>query len=133
VLEQRLETIEHLYLHEANMFKTIGKYPPAFGLLATTLGMIALLQKIGQPGAEKMIGPAMAIGLVGTLYGIAMANLIFLPIADALLEKTEEEMALRRMILEGAMLLKQRVNPVYMRESMNSFLLPSDRIRRKAA
>jgi chemotaxis protein MotA len=125
VLEQRLETIEHLYLHEANMFKTIGKYPPAFGLLATTLGMIALLQKIGQPGAEKMIGPAMAIGLVGTLYGIAMANLIFLPI--------EEEMALRRMILEGAMLLKQRVNPVYMRESMNSFLLPSDRIRRKAA
>ena len=62
VLDQRLTTIEHHYMHEANMFKAIGKYPPAFGLLATTLGMIALLQKIGQPGAEKMIGPAMAIG-----------------------------------------------------------------------
>lgn len=133
VLEQRLDTIEHLYLHEANMFKTIGKYPPAFGLLATTLGMIALLQKIGQPGAEKLIGPAMAIGLVGTLYGIALANLVFLPISEALLEKTEEEIALRKMIIEGAMLLKARVNPVYMRESMNSFLLPSERIRRKAA
>lgn len=133
VLEQRLKTVEHHYMHEANMFKTIGKYPPAFGLLATTLGMIALLQKIGQPGAEKLIGPAMAIGLVGTLYGIALANLVFLPIAEALIEKTEEEVTLRKMIIEGAVLLKQRVNPVYMRESLNSFLLPKDRVRRKAA
>jgi chemotaxis protein MotA len=133
VLDQRLATIEHHYLHEAQMFKTIGKYPPAFGLLATTLGMIALLQKIGKPGAEKLIGPAMAIGLVGTLYGIALANLVFLPISEALVEKTEEEITLRRMIIEGCVLLKQRVNPVYMRENLNSFLLPGDRVRRKAA
>jgi chemotaxis protein MotA len=133
VLDQRLKTIEHYYMHEANMFKVIGRYPPAFGLLATTLGMIALLQKIGQPGAEKLIGPAMAIGLVGTLYGIGMANLVFLPIAEALTEKTEEEITLRRMIIEGAVLLKQRVNPLYMRENLNSFLLPGERVRRKAA
>lgn len=133
ILEQRLRTIEHHYLHEANMFSKIGKYPPAFGLLATTLGMIALLQKIGQPGAEKLIGPAMAIGLVGTLYGIALANLVFLPIGEALAEKTEEEVTLRRMIIEGAILLKQRVNPVFMRESLNSFLLPGERVRRRSA
>ena len=133
ILDQRLITIEHHYLHEANMFKIIGKYPPAFGLLATTLGMIALLQKIGQPGAEKLIGPGMAIGLVGTLYGIALANLVFLPISEALVEKTEEEITLRRMIIEGSVLLKQNVNPVYMRENLNSFLLPSDRVRRKVA
>ena len=133
VLEQRLQTIEHHYMHEANMFKTIGKYPPAFGLLATTLSMIALLQKIGQPGAEKLIGPAMSIGLVGTLYGIGLANLVFLPISEALAEKTEEEITLRKMIIEGSVLLKQRVNPVYMRENLNSFLLPKERVRRKAA
>lgn len=132
-LETRLKTIETVYMAEANMFKSIGKFPPAFGLLATTLGMIALLQKIGQPGAEKLIGPAMAIGLVGTLYGIALANLVFLPIAEALVEKTEEELTLRKMIIEGAVLLKQRVNPVYMRESLNSFLLPKDRVTRKRA
>lgn len=133
VLDQRLKTIEHYYMHDANMFKAIGKYPPAFGLLATTLGMIALLQKIGQPGAEKLIGPAMSIGLVGTLYGIALANLVFLPISEALAEKTEEELKLRKMIIEGAVLLKQRVNPVFMRESLNSFLLPKERVKRKAA
>jgi len=133
VLEQRLKTIEYQYNHEASMFKSLGKYPPAFGLLATTLGMIALLTKIGQPGAEKMIGPAMAIGLVGTLYGIGLANLFFIPVGDALLDKTEEEMALRRMMVEGGVLLKQRVNPLFMRENLNSFLLPKDRIQRKSA
>lgn len=133
VLEQRLKTIEFQYQHEVTMFKSLGKYPPAFGLLATTLGMIALLQKIGQPGAEKLIGPAMSIGLVGTLYGIGLANLFFIPVSDALQDKTEEEMALRRMMVEGAVLLKQRVNPLFMRENLNSFLLPKDRVRRKTA
>jgi chemotaxis protein MotA len=133
VLEQRLKTIEYQYHHEANMFKSLGKYPPAFGLLATTLGMIALLQQIGKPGAEKLIGPAMSIGLVGTLYGIGVANLFFIPVADALMDKTEEEVAIRRMMVEGAVLLKQRVNPVFMRENLNSFLLPSERVRRKSA
>ncbi|HLE01345.1 MAG TPA: MotA/TolQ/ExbB proton channel family protein [Bdellovibrionota bacterium] len=132
-LEQRIKTIEARFMHEANMFRAIGRFPPAFGLLATTLGMIALLQKIGQPESQKLIGPAMSIGLVGTLYGIALANLVFLPIAENLTGRTEEEIALRRLIVEGAVLLKKQVNPVTMRESLNSFLLPKDRVVRKAA
>ncbi|MCM2276855.1 MAG: MotA/TolQ/ExbB proton channel family protein [Oligoflexia bacterium] len=132
-LEQRVKTIEAGYLHEANMFRIIGRFPPAFGLLATTLGMIALLQKIGQPDSQKLIGPAMSIGLIGTLYGIALANLVFIPIAENLTERTQEEMALRRMIVEGAIMLKSQVNPITMREGLNSFLLPRDRVVRKNA
>jgi chemotaxis protein MotA len=115
------------------MFRTIGRFPPAFGLLATTLGMIGVLQRIGSPDSQKLIGPAMSVGLIGTLYGIGMANLIFLPIAENLTERTQEEVALRKLIIEGAVLLKQQVNPVSMRESLNSFLLPVDRVTRKAA
>ncbi|MFZ9596207.1 MAG: motility protein A, partial [Bdellovibrionia bacterium] len=132
-LEQRLKTTETKLMHEANMFRTIGKYPPAFGLLATTLGMIALLQKIGQPDSQKLIGPAMSIGLIGTLYGISLANLIFLPIAENLTERTQEEIMLRRMIMEGVLLLKSQVNPITMRERLNSYLLPKYRVLRKAA
>ncbi len=132
-LEQRLKTIESRYMDEANMFRTIGRFPPAFGLLATTLGMIALLQKIGQPDSQKLIGPAMSIGLIGTLYGIALANLIFIPIAENLTERTQDEMALRRMIAEGIILIKAQANPITLRESLNSFLLPKDRVVRKAA
>jgi len=132
-LEQRLKTIENRYMHEANMFRTIGRFPPAFGLLATTLGMIAVLQKIGQADSQKLIGPAMSIGLIGTLYGIAMANLIFIPIAETLSERTREEVALRKIIVEGACLIKQQTNPVSIRENLNSFLLPRERVVRKAA
>lgn len=132
-LEQRLKTVEARFMHEANMFRTIGRFPPAFGLLATTLGMIGLLQKIGQPDSQKLIGPAMSVGLIGTLYGIALANLIFIPIAENLTERTQEEITLRRVIVEGAVLLKSQVNPITLRESLNSFLLPKDRVVRKAA
>ncbi|MCC7441346.1 MAG: MotA/TolQ/ExbB proton channel family protein [Bdellovibrionales bacterium] len=132
-LEQRIKTVEHRYMYEANMFRAIGKFPPAFGLLATTLGMIALLQQLGKPGAEAMIGPAMSIGLVGTLYGIAIANFVFLPIAENLTVRTEEEVALRRMVVEGCVMLRSQTNPISMRETLNSFVLPKDRVVRKAA
>lgn len=75
----------------------------------------------------------MSIGLIGTLYGIGLANLIFLPIGENLSERAHEEIRLRKMIIEGAVLLKQQVNPVTMRESLNSFLMPKERVTRKAA
>jgi chemotaxis protein MotA len=129
-LEQRIRTVEARYLHEANMFRTIGKFPPAFGLLATTLGMIGVLQKIGQENSQALIGPAMSVGLIGTLYGIALTNLIFLPIAENLTERTREEMTLRRMMLEGLLQIKQQTNPVSLRESLNSFVVPGERVNR---
>ncbi|MEN9722297.1 MAG: hypothetical protein RJB38_283 [Pseudomonadota bacterium] len=132
-LDQRVRTIESRYFEEANMFRIIGRFPPAFGLLATTLGMIAVLQKIGQADSQKLIGPAMSIGLIGTLYGIALANLVFIPIAEALSERTREEVLLRRIIVEGACLMKTQSNPVAIRESLNSYLLPRERVVRKAA
>ncbi len=133
VLEQRVKTMEHRLMYEANMFRTIGRFPPAFGLLATTLGMIAVLQQIGKPGSESLIGPAMSIGLVGTLYGIGLANLVFIPIAENLTERTEEEIVLRKMIVEGALMIKRQSNPQAMRENLNSYVAPKDRITRKAA
>jgi chemotaxis protein MotA len=132
-LEQRLKTIEAEYMHDANMLRTIGRFPPAFGLLATTLGMIALLQKIGQPDSQKLIGPAMSIGLIGTLYGIGLANLVFIPIAENLTERAHEEVRVRKLIIEGIMMLKIQANPIALRELLNSYLLPKNRIQRSAA
>jgi chemotaxis protein MotA len=72
----------------------------------------------------------MSIGLIGTLYGIALANLVFLPIAENLTERTKHEMEQRRLILEGVILLKEQVSPTALREELNSFLLPNERIKR---
>ncbi len=129
-IEQRIKTLEEYYLKQANMFRTIGRFPPAFGLLATTLGMIGLLQKIGQPDSQKLIGPAMSVGLIGTLYGITLANLILIPIAENLTERAHEEISLRKLILEGTLLLKTQTNPLSIREKLNSFLLPKKRVKK---
>jgi chemotaxis protein MotA len=127
VMEQRIQTHAKRYAVETNMFRALSKFPPAFGLMGTTLGMIALLQQLGAADAASRVGPAMAIGLVATLYGIALANLILIPIAENLAEKTREDQTLREIILEGVILLKQKAHPIMIAEKLNSFLLPSER------
>ncbi len=127
IMEARIETFRRRYASEVTMFRTIGKFPPAFGLLGTTFGMIALLNRLGQADAQKMIGPAMAIGLVATLYGIGLTNFIFIPIAENLNSLGAEDFAARKMVLEGLLMVKRRTHPILVEEKMKSFLLPSER------
>ena len=133
VMEQRIQTIFNRYNDDAKKFKALGKYPPAMGLMGAVLGMIALLQTLGQPGAEDAVGPAMAVAMVATLYGIAFANLVVLPIAENLTEGAKEVYIKNRIILEGVLLIGQRKNKIVMTEELNSFLLPSERIDWKEA
>ena len=133
VMEQRIQTIFTRYSDDAKKFKALGKFPPAMGLMGAVLGMIALLQTLGQPGAEDNVGPAMAIAMVATLYGIAFANLVVLPIAENLSEGAKEVLVKNTIILEGVLLIGQKKNKIIMTEELNSFLLPSERIDWKEA
>jgi chemotaxis protein MotA len=128
ILEQRIETHHKRYQIETNIFKTMSKFPPAFGLLGTTLGMIALLQKLGGEDAAKKIGPAMSIGLVATLYGISLTNFLFIPISENLAEASREDTTLRKIILEGIIMLKNKMHPLMIEEKLNSYLLPGERV-----
>jgi chemotaxis protein MotA len=133
VLKHRANTIYQRHMEDVIKFKTIGKYPPAFGLMGTTLSMITLLQKLGEPGGQKLIGPAMALGLVATFYGLAMANLIFGPVAENLADSARETRLRNDMIVEGTRLIVRKTNPIVLAEKLNSFLMPSERIDWKTA
>lgn len=128
ILEQRIDTHYKRSQTELNMFKALSKFPPAFGLLGTTLGMISLLQNLGGTDAAKKIGPAMAIGLVATMYGIALTNFLFIPIAENLNDKNREDTVMRRIILEGVLMIKNKLHPLVIEEKLNSYLLPSERV-----
>ncbi|OFZ18443.1 MAG: hypothetical protein A2X94_00420 [Bdellovibrionales bacterium GWB1_55_8] len=128
ILRARVATMYHRHLDDSIKFKIVGKYPPAFGLMGTTLGMIGLLQKIGQEGGQKLIGPAMSLALVATFYGIALANLVFNPISENLQDSAKETKLKNTIIVEGVALIMDRVNPIVLAEELNSFLLPSERI-----
>lgn len=127
IMSARIETIKRRYSAEVGMFRTIGKFPPAFGLLGTTFGMIALLNKLGGTDAQKMIGPAMAVGLVATLYGIALTNFLFIPISENLAALGADDYAARKMVLDGLIMIKRKTHPLIVEERMKSYLLPAER------
>jgi chemotaxis protein MotA len=129
IMGTRIQTFKRRHTAEANMFRTIGKFPPAFGLLGTTLGMITLLNQLGGADAQKLVGPAMAIGLVATLYGIAITNFILIPISENLSSLGAEDYAARNMTLEGLLMIKRQVHPILVEEKMKSFLLPGERAK----
>lgn len=131
MLMVRAKTVHSRYLEDARKFKAIGKFPPAMGLMGAVLGMIALLQTLGKPGAEENLGPAMAVALVATLYGIALANLIILPIADNLSDSANEVHTKNRIIIEGIKLIAENKNRIILADHLNSYLLPNERLNSK--
>jgi chemotaxis protein MotA len=133
LLNLRARTIHNRYMNDAKKFRAIGKFPPAMGLMGAVTGMIGLLQNIGKPGSEETMGPAMAVALVATLYGIALANLVVLPIADNLTDSANEAYLKNTIIIEGLKLIAEKKNRIMFADHLNSFLLPQERISWKKA
>jgi chemotaxis protein MotA len=129
ILRKRTTVMFRKYQKEAAIFKTIAKFPPAFGLMGTTIGMIALLQSLGSADAYKKLGPSMAIGLVATLYGIAMANFVFIPIGENISKLNEEDELLREIVIDGIKLLRAQEHPLVVEEYLKSYLTPAERTR----
>lgn len=110
---------------EVKVWMTISRFPPAFGLLGATLGMISLLQTLGEPGAQDQIGPAMATALVATFYGLVCANLILIPFAEKLSNVAANDKVIRSILKEGVIMIVEKRHPIYIEEYLNSFLAPS--------
>ena len=127
ILLKRAETYSKRYHHDATVFKTIAKFPPAFGLMGTTLGMISLLQQLGGKDAQKMLGVSMAVGLVATFYGIVLANLVFIPIAENLTSLNKEDETVRAIVIDGLRLIRNKEHPKIVEEYLKSYLLPHER------
>lgn len=112
---------------EIKVWQTMSRFPPAFGLLGATLGMISLLQTLGEPGAQDRIGPAMATALVATFYGLVVANLFLIPISEKLTTVSKADITLREIIKEGIMLVHEKKHPLFIKEYLKSFLAPGAR------
>ncbi|TDB01950.1 motility protein A [Halomonas marinisediminis] len=114
----RLKAREHA---EAQIFRTMATYAPAFGMLGTLVGLINMLE-VMQAGEIEVIGPRMAVALLTTFYGILLANLVFKPIAVKLERRTEERLIAMNMVLEGISLITKRRLPSFIEETLNSFI-----------
>ncbi|WP_106476818.1 motility protein A [Phytohalomonas tamaricis] len=106
---------------EAQIFRTMATYAPAFGMLGTLVGLVNMLE-IMQGGDLAVIGPRMAVALLTTFYGILLANLIFKPIAVKLERRTEQRLIAMNMVLEGISLISRRHLPSFIEETLQSFI-----------
>lgn len=127
ILMKRAATHCKRYEFDVGVFKTLAKFPPAFGLMGTTLGMISLLQNLGGADAQKMLGPAMAIGLVATFYGLTLANLVLIPISENLAIINREDETVRTIVIDGLRLIRNKEHPRVVEEHLKSYLLPHER------
>lgn len=121
VLSQRNQSVKDRYNNDAKMLNALAKFPPAFGLLGATTGMIAMMANLGTSGQDS-IGPAMAIALVATFWGIAVANLVLLPLADHASRMASDQSHLRAMILAGLVLVQEKADINFIYETMCSYL-----------
>ncbi|HIJ78889.1 MAG: MotA/TolQ/ExbB proton channel family protein [Desulfobulbaceae bacterium] len=106
------------------LFKGMGESAPAFGMIGTLVGLVQMLANMSDPAS---IGPAMAVALLTTLYGAVMANLFFIPLADKLALRSQEEERNRKLIVEGVLGILKGLNPRVMEEFLETFLPPKDR------
>ncbi len=121
LLEWRINRLRIKERAEAAIFRSMGAYAPAFGLVGTLLGLVNMLQNLGS-GSIDVIGANLALALVTTFYGILLANLVFVPVAVKLEGRTEQRIALLNMVMEGIRLVKEERSPSYIRETLRSFM-----------
>ncbi len=125
LLEWRIQRMQARERAEAGIFRAMGAYAPAFGLLGTLMGLVNMLRNLNS-GSIEQIGTDLALALITTFYGVLLANLIFLPVAAKLEGRTDERTAVLAMAMEGVRLLHEQRGPAYVRETLNSFLARQD-------
>ncbi len=124
MLEIEIDLVEKDKSSDANVMSSAGMFAPAFGMIGTLLGLVAMLSALNNPDA---LGPAMAKALITTLYGSIFANALFLPMADKLKMRRDLFVMQKQMILEGIMSIQAGDNPRLLEEKLKTYLAPDDR------
>ncbi len=124
ILETEIDAIQDRHKLGAEIFTTMGTFAPALGMIGTLIGLVQMLQTMSDPST---IGPAMAVALLTTFYGAVMANLMFLPIAGKLKNRSSEEVTMKDLMTEGVISIAKGENPRVIEQKLNAYLPPQMR------
>ena len=125
IMEIDIDAVGQRHRENAKIFETAGGLAPTLGVLGAVMGLISVLSNLG--GDPNELGHGIATAFVATFYGVGMANVIFLPVAEKLKIRSSEERMVREMILEGILSIQAGDNPRIVREKLEAFLAPSHR------
>ena len=129
-------SIRHIGAQEIILY--MAAYAPAFVMLGTVLGLIIMMNKFQMSGETSSIDfnvaeqfasllSGMGTALITTFYGVFFANMVFLPIAGKLKRRSENELMLKNIVLEGIISIHGREHPILIREKLMTFVALSER------
>ena len=137
-LAMDLNNISTRHIGAQEIILYMAAYAPAFGMLGTVLGLIIMMNKFQMSGETSSIDfnvaeqfasllSGMGTALITTFYGVFFANMVFLPIAGKLKRRSENELMLKNIVLEGIISIHGREHPILIREKLMTFVALSER------
>ncbi|BAO82504.1 flagellar motor component [Serpentinimonas maccroryi] len=120
LMQWRISRLRAKEAAEAQLFRVMASYAPAFGMIGTLVGLVNMMDILGT-GDMLVIGGHLAVALMTTFYGILLANLVFKPVAVKLERRTEQRVILMNMVMQGIAMMTARRSPSLMRETLKSF------------
>ncbi|PIV15196.1 MAG: flagellar motor protein, partial [Gallionellales bacterium CG03_land_8_20_14_0_80_55_15] len=108
VLEIDTQSWEQLRWQAARVWEAAAGYSPTVGIIGAVLGLMHVMQNLAEPGK---LGSGIAVAFVATIYGVAFANLLFLPIANKLKAIIMQQTQLRDLIVDGLGAIANSENP----------------------
>jgi chemotaxis protein MotA len=119
IMEKEYELYFNRRESQVNMLNTLAKLAPAFGFAGTIMGLINVLQDLSD---MSRVGQSMGLALLTTLYGLLLANFIFMPLARKFSAQLKQEAAVLDMVLEGIMDIADGKNPLAIAHRLQSSL-----------
>jgi chemotaxis protein MotA len=120
--ETEIANSEDRHFRGAELFEKMGGYSPTMGIIGTVMGLIATLAAAG--GDPNQLIHSIAGAFIATLWGVFMANIVWLPIADKLKSIQAEERLFMELITEGVLAIQDGEIPSVIKAKLNS-MLPS--------
>jgi chemotaxis protein MotA len=126
ILSIEVDALQQRHAEGKNILDQMGAAAPAFGMIGTLIGLVAMLQNLSDP---SLIGAGMATALLTTFYGAFAANLFFIPLAGKLESRSKEEVLMKQIMIEGIISIQSGDNPRTIQEKLKSFVSPAVRLR----
>ena len=118
VLEAQIDHDEAQDLKAAQVFESMGGYSPTIGILGAVLGLIQVMRNLADPSS---LGMGIAVAFVATIYGVGLANLIFLPVASKLKSCISRQVHFDEMLVEGMVAIASGESPNMLVLKLNNF------------
>lgn len=123
-LSAELMALKRRHQRGQSIFRFTGATAPSLGMVGTLIGLVQMLKTLDDPAA---IGPAMAVALLTTLYGAILAFLLFVPFAEKLGKRSDEEVERKMLAIAGVESILRGDNNLVIQSKLEAFLAPRAR------